>query len=282
MRLEDLPVIDAGLPGRSCVGEQKAHFDIFGRDGNRGAMDSLGIKVNGADAAVKRGIVILAAGGDTEHLRFDVLGDDAQFFEIIVAASKARERGARGDHESRRSGDASAGRGLGVGFNAQALLRGEEANGVCGERMTRLVRFEEFGEVREGLVASGVERAEFDARPGERRDATGGEDLQGKVEREGAGMKEVQGPEVDRASGEIGAAGGLGGDGWSYRRGLWSHARFLSRLKTVRADETHGRGYLNVSDLVCRPVSWGDILAGLRRPRLPLPPIPSGPHQRDS
>ena len=130
------------------------------------------------------------------------------------------------------------------------MVRGEKANGECSERMTRLARFDEFGEVRKGLVASGVERAEFDARPGERRDPAGGEDLKSEVKREGAWMKEVQGPEVDRASGEIGAARGLRGDGWSYRRGLWSHARFLSRLKTVRADETHGRGYLNISDLV--------------------------------
>ena len=138
--LEDLPVIDAGLARRSGVGEQKAHLDLFGRDRNGGAMDSVGIEMNGADAAVERGIVVLAAGGHADDLGLDVLGDDAQLFEIEIAAGEPRERGAGRDHERRGAGDARSGGGFGIRFEAQALLGREKANAVSGQRVTRLGR----------------------------------------------------------------------------------------------------------------------------------------------
>src|SRR5580704_18395919 len=100
--------------------------------------------------------------------------------------------------------------------------------------MPRLFGFDELGELGEGLFAAGIKGAQFNASAGKRRDAARGENLQREVQGERAGMKEVERPEIDGASGEVGAAGSVGGDGGGCRRGgLWRHAEFLSRLWRV-------------------------------------------------
>lgn len=97
----------------------------------------------------------------------------------------------------------------------------------------------EFGKIGEGLVAAGVEGMELEARAGQRRDAAGGENLQREVEREGAGMKQVERPKIDGAACEIGAAGSVGGDDGSRRLGSSRHAMFLSRRRIERSDGGH-------------------------------------------
>jgi hypothetical protein len=56
-------------------------------------------------------------------------------------------------------------------------------------------------EVGEGFFAVGIDRAELDALSFEWRDAAGGQDFNGKIQRQCAGMKQVQRPEINRSSG---------------------------------------------------------------------------------
>src|SRR5580765_4992084 len=85
-------------------------------------------------------------------------------------------------------------------------------------------------EVGEGFFAVGIDRAELDALSFEWRDAAGGQDFNGKVQRQRTRMKQIQRPEVNRASGQIGATGGMGGNRrLQGRGGLSRHAKFVSR-----------------------------------------------------
>src|SRR5438309_5141846 len=57
------------------------------------------------------------------------------------------------------------------------------------------------------LFPLGVDRAQVNALAPESLDAAGGKDLQGEIHGYRAGMEEIQGPEIERASGQVGAAG---------------------------------------------------------------------------
>ena len=83
--LEDLPIVDAGLPRRAGVGQNKARLDFFRRDGYGFAVNAVGIEMYRAGSPVKRGIIILAAGGYLDDLGLDILGDDAHLLEGEVA-----------------------------------------------------------------------------------------------------------------------------------------------------------------------------------------------------
>ena len=62
--------------------------------------------------------------------------------------------------------------------------------------MARIGGFHEFVEVGERLLAASVERAEFDARSGERGHVAGGQDLEREVKRQSARMKKIKRPEI--------------------------------------------------------------------------------------
>ena len=103
MRFKNFPIVYARLPGRTRVRKHEAGLDFLRNDGNSFAVNAVGVKVNGADSAVERGIVILATGGNLDDLRFDVLRDHAHLLEREVPVGEAGERGGGGDHERRRS-----------------------------------------------------------------------------------------------------------------------------------------------------------------------------------
>ena len=83
-------------------------------------MNAIDIELYGADAAVERGIVILASGGDADELGFDVLRDLADLLGRKLTPGKARERRSGGNHERRRAGDSGTGGGFGVSLKAEA------------------------------------------------------------------------------------------------------------------------------------------------------------------
>ena len=62
VRFEDFPVVDSGLAWRSCVHQNKARFDVFGRYGNRLPVNAVYIEMNRVHATVKRGVIILTSG----------------------------------------------------------------------------------------------------------------------------------------------------------------------------------------------------------------------------
>src|SRR5437763_373128 len=116
VRLKNFPVVDAAPARRTGVSQDEARFDLVGRNRQPFATDAVGGQMNGADAAVERGIVILTAGGHMNQLRFDILRQLAQLFFIELAAGEAGEGSGGRDHERRRARDAGAGGRLGIGL----------------------------------------------------------------------------------------------------------------------------------------------------------------------
>ena len=214
MGLEHFPVVDAGLAGRAGIGEQEAHLDFFRRDGHGSAANAIGIEIDGADAAVEGGIIILAAGGHADDLSLDVLGESTRSFSRSKSRPVKRARAAQvAIMRARRTGDASAGGRFGIGFETKTGFWGEEAGGEGGDGMTGLEP--RLSSARSAKDSWRRVSREWNsrARAGQRRDAAGGENLQREVERQGAGMKQVERPKIDGAACEIGAAGSVGGDG---------------------------------------------------------------------
>ena len=86
-----LPVVDAGIAGRAGVRKYEACIEIRRIDRERGAGDADGSEFDGGDASVEGGVIILRAGGDADHLGFDVLGDFANFLWFVLAAGDSVE-----------------------------------------------------------------------------------------------------------------------------------------------------------------------------------------------
>ena len=107
--LEDLPVVDARLPRRAGVEQHEALVHFLGRNCDGLAMNSIGIEVNGVYPAVHRRIVVLATGGNANQLRFDILCDHANLFDVDVATHKTGQRSAGANHHGGRTRDAGAG-----------------------------------------------------------------------------------------------------------------------------------------------------------------------------
>src|SRR5690349_10142637 len=92
MRLEDFPIVDPRLARRAGVSQHKSRFNLLGQDRNGFAVNSVGIEMDRAHAAVERGIVILTSSRHLNDLRFDVLRDYTHLLERQMAAGKACER----------------------------------------------------------------------------------------------------------------------------------------------------------------------------------------------
>jgi hypothetical protein len=98
----------------------------------------------------------------------------------------------------------------------------------------------QLSEIGECFVAAGIDRAQFDALSLERRNPARGQDFQGKIQCQRARMKQVQRPKVDGASGQIGATGGVRGDGrLQGQSGLSGHAKVVSRALPELSDVEH-------------------------------------------
>src|SRR2546425_13088432 len=101
-------------------------------------------------------------------------------------------------------------------------------------------------EVGERFLTVGIDRAELDALSLERRDAAASQNLNGKIQRQCTRMKQIQRPEIDRASGQVGATGCMRGNRRLQRRGgLSRDAKFGYRPQTDSRKE--------------RPVGWEGI-----------------------
>ena len=82
VRFEYFPIVDARLARRSGIDQHEAPVQLFRRDADRGMVNAIGIKMNGAHAAIQSGIVILASGGNLDELGFNVLRDHANLLAI--------------------------------------------------------------------------------------------------------------------------------------------------------------------------------------------------------
>jgi hypothetical protein len=92
--------------------------------------------VDGVHRAVQGRIIVLAAGGDADYLRFDVLGDFAKFLQGIFAAGEPVQRRADGDVQGGGTRDAAAMRRLAIDLQVEAAGRLEELDQQGGKRQT--------------------------------------------------------------------------------------------------------------------------------------------------
>src|SRR5438552_17095152 len=92
MRFKDLPIVDARLARSTGVSQHKSRFDLVGHYRNGFTINSVRIEMNGAHAAIERGVVVLAASRHLNNLSFYVLRDHAHLFEREVPVGKTGER----------------------------------------------------------------------------------------------------------------------------------------------------------------------------------------------
>ena len=160
MPLGDLPVVRAGVARRARVGEHDSLLELSRVDVERDPPDAVHPELDGRDAAVQRGTVVLHAGRHADRLALDVHRDLQQALSIRSAPGPARQGAARRDGQRRRAGDAGAGR--------RFAARGER--GVLEPVVTReerqqrqLARAVEVGPVPRRDLTAGVDRPELDA-----------------------------------------------------------------------------------------------------------------------
>ena len=167
-------------------------------------------KLDRGDAAVERGAIVLDAGRDANGLALDVHGRLQQALIVEGRARPARQRAAGRDGQGRGAGDAGAGRR----FASRDERRVREAELAGGERQQRqfAVRVQ-IAPAGRGHLLAGVDRSEFDpaVRAGLDLDVSAKAD--GGVDRARAVVKQIERPDVDRASGEIDTCGRGGPDG---------------------------------------------------------------------
>src|SRR5205807_1579654 len=75
VRLEHFPIVDAGFAWRPRIGEHEPGFNLLWGNRDSLAVNAVDVEVDGTDPAVKGRIVVLAARGHVDDLRFDVLGN---------------------------------------------------------------------------------------------------------------------------------------------------------------------------------------------------------------
>src|ERR1043166_4104119 len=129
-------------------------------------------------------------------------------------------------------------------------------------------------EVGERFLTVGIDRAELDALSLERRDAAASQNLNSKIQRQRARMKQIQRPEVNGASGEVGATRSLRGyRGLQGRRGLSRHPKFVSRpdrftngTPGVRPGNHNSGHFLHPCSPRCANSSYQTMPSGIPEP----------------
>src|SRR4029077_4042545 len=122
-----------------------------------------GVEMNRTGSAIERGIVILTSGRHLNDLGLYVLGNYPHLLEREVAVGKAGQRGRAGDHERRRSGNASTGRGLGIRLHQETFLGSKKLQQPGAEREVETVGGAQRLEAGKLLLAPRVNRADVNA-----------------------------------------------------------------------------------------------------------------------
>src|SRR4029077_10350305 len=97
-------------------------------------------------------------------------------------------------------------------FDFKAAVGGKKARQMRGQRMLELARGAQLLKVAELFFHLGIKRLQTDLIVGKARDLAAGEDVDGKIYGDCAGMKEVKRPEVEGAAGQVHPAGGVRND----------------------------------------------------------------------
>ncbi len=199
--LRDLPVVRPREVRRARIGEHDAALQLRRIDVDRDALDAVRPQLDGRDAAVVRRPVVLQAGRHVDDLRLDVHGDRQELLAVDLQPGPFGERAAHGDVQRRRSGDARRRRATRRACEASGSRRGRNARACSSsgrpwpsasschranlDGLRRVDRFQPDPAVR-ALDDLGV-RAQAD----------------GRVHRLRVLVEQIQGPDVERAAGEI-------------------------------------------------------------------------------
>ena len=211
--------------------------------------------MNRAGAPIQSGIVILAAGGHADDLGLDILGDHPHLFEGKVAVGEACQGSGTGDHQGGGPGNSRSRRRLRVRLHQQAFFRREELQQPRRQREAKAFRYTQRLKTGKFFFAPGIDGAQVNALPFQRRQAAGGENVDCEIYRQRAGMEEIQRPKVDGASRQIGAARSLGDDaGPTGRIGAFSHLRVLPRDGRRNAMANSWNTNRSVTSVASQPV----------------------------
>ena len=202
MALGDLPVVGAGVARLARVAQHDSLLQLTEVDVERHAANAVGFELDGGDPSVQRRPVVLQPRRDGDRLRLDVHRDLQQRFRLVVRAFPFGERGTDGHVQRRRPGDAGAGGRLRRGRQRQSPgleevhQQREQAKLASMAKLPPVFGFDD---------GAGVERLDGDPRVGSRLDLRARAKADRGVERLRAGMKEIERPDVDGASGQIDA-----------------------------------------------------------------------------
>src|SRR5208337_7701 len=133
----DFPIVDTGIARRARVAQNDALIEVVEIHWYRDAPHARGSQLDGADAAIKRRVVILHARWNADDLRFHVLRDFADLLRAMAGAGESVERARARDHECRRSGDDRTRGSFGIRLHREAGGRPKEAQEVSRQRQTR-------------------------------------------------------------------------------------------------------------------------------------------------
>src|SRR5512140_2210134 len=100
-----------------------------------------------------------------------------------------------------------------MGLDLEAAPGPEKLHQISGEGVLVFFGGAKRLKIGEIVFAPGIERSQAYAAAGERPEGAAGQNTDGKVHRDRAGMKEVERPDIHGAARQIDPAGGMRGDG---------------------------------------------------------------------
>ena len=169
MSLKDFPVVNARFPRRSGVSQDESGFNFAWIDGHGLPTYPVGAQVNGADTSIQRRIVVLAAGGHLDNLRFDILGNHAYLLEPELVLCETGKRRRCRHHKRGGTRDSRPGRRFRMCLQAEsACFRqewGEKSNYVRRQRMPVRLCLQQPVQVSETVLDTGIQRLELDPAP---------------------------------------------------------------------------------------------------------------------
>ncbi len=157
-------------------------------------------------------------------------------------------------------------------FNFKAAVGGKKSRQVRGQRMLELARGAQLLKVTELLFHLGVERSQADLVVGKTGDLASGEDVDGKIYGDRAGMKKIKRPKIESTAGQVNPAGRVRNDRSGRRQILFRiklghlaelvvtavkelpHRLVFQLVKVLEQDLIHhGGGGIVVQDARLRP-----------------------------
>ena len=191
------------LAGLARVANQHAAFQLVEVDAQFDAMFAAGRQFNGRGTTKSRRIVVLRARGNVDDDGFGIAADVNPIDLALPCSGEAVQRGANGHSHGAGAADTGTRGSFGIGHQCEAALGTEELGDLREERKTVALGFHERGETGEGFFTLSVAGHEADGLAAVGFNAAGSVEGDGGVDGDGAGMKQVERPDVECSTGEV-------------------------------------------------------------------------------